>query len=187
MMVRSFICVEITDQEITSVLNNYINELKMVKGVRTVKSSQLHLTLKFLGEISEKQLVSVQDSIKEIKFPSFEIALEKFGVFPNINRIRVIWVGISDGNEKLKELAHLIEESLQPLGFFKEKRPFSPHLTLARVKYLKSDEKKTLVHIIKNAERIGTQYIDEVILKKSALTPNGAIYDNLLVVPLSNL
>ncbi len=186
MMVRSFICVEITDKEIISVLNNYIKELKMVKGVRTVKSTQLHLTLKFLGEISEKQLFSVQNAIKDIKFPSFEMTLEKFGVFPNINRIRVVWVGISDGNEKLKELAHLIEESLKPLGLSEDKRPFSPHLTLARVKYLKSEEKKALMQTIEKAERIGTQFIDKFILKKSTLTPTGAIYDNLLVVPLYN-
>jgi len=185
-MVRSFICVEITNPDIVILLNNQISELGKYEGVRTVKPSQLHFTLKFLGEISTKQLESVQNTISQIKYSPFKIYLKTMGCFPNINRVRVIWIGISDGAEKLKQLAGIIEELLIPIGFIKEKRPFSPHLTLARVKYLKKDQKASLIHKIEESQdlKIGLQNVDGIILKKSTLTPKGATYENLLEVPL---
>ena len=185
-MVRSFICVEITNPDIVILLNNQISELGKYEGVRTVKPSQLHFTLKFLGEITTKQLESVQNTISQIKYSPFKIYLKTMGCFPNINRVRVIWIGISDGAEKLKQLAGIIEELLIPIGFIKEKRPFSPHLTLARVKYLKKDQKASLIHKIEESQdlKIGLQNVDGIILKKSTLTPKGATYENLLEVPL---
>ncbi len=184
-MIRSFICVEITNPDIVILLNNQISELGKYEGVRAVKPSQFHLTLKFLGEISTKQLESIQNTISQVKYSPFEIYLKGMGCFPNINRVRVIWIGISDGAEKLKQLAGFIEELLIPIGFIKDKRPFSPHLTLARVKYLKKDQKMALIHKIEELKelKIGTQNVDRVILKKSTLTPKGAIYENLLEVP----
>lgn len=185
-MVRSFICVEITNPDIVTLLNNQISELGKYEGVRSVKPSQLHLTLKFLGEISVKQLESVQNTITQIKCSPFDICLKSMGCFPNINRVRVIWIGITDGAEKLKQLARFVEDLLIPIGFIKEKRPFSPHLTLARVKYLEKDQKESLIHKIEESKelKIGTQNVDRIILKKSTLTPKGAIYENLLEVPL---
>ena len=123
-MVRSFICVEITNPEILTLLNNQISELGKYEGVRAVKSSQLHLTLKFLGEISTKQLESIQNTITQVHCSPFEIYLKGMGCFPNINRVRVIWIGISDGAEKLRQLARFVEELLLPIGFMKEKRLF---------------------------------------------------------------
>ena len=187
-LVRSFICVEINNPDLVSQINAQLKDFNNIEGVKTVKSNQLHLTLKFLGEVSEKQLTDIKAEILQIKFPPFNIKLEKIGFFPNLKRIRVIWIGISNGREELKQFAHIIEESLIKIGFPEEKRSYSPHLTLARVKYLKEEGKKTLIHKIKEKSGldIGTQHIDRFILKKSVLTPKGAIYEDLLELPLSN-
>ncbi|MFX0125577.1 MAG: RNA 2',3'-cyclic phosphodiesterase [Candidatus Hodarchaeota archaeon] len=184
-MVRSFICVEINNSEIVIQIEELLKKIKF-DGVRPVKSFQLHLTLKFLGEVPESRIASIKQAIQAIDFPSFDLALEGMGCFPNLNYIRVVWVGIREGSDNLKQLANMIEEKLSPIGFPMEKRRFSPHLTLARIKKLRNSDKKQLTAIIQDSKAcpVGIQLIKEFILKKSTLTPKGPIYEDLLVVPL---
>ncbi|UCG89656.1 MAG: RNA 2',3'-cyclic phosphodiesterase [Candidatus Heimdallarchaeota archaeon] len=184
MMVRSFICVEINDSEVVKPIEELLVKLRF-NGVRPVKSFQLHLTLKFLGEVSESQIGSIKQVIQLIEFSPFEISLTGMGCFPNLNYIRVVWIGIREGSNNLKQLASMIEEKLNPLGFPREKRGFSPHLTLARIKKLRNPDKRKLTAIIQSSKEIsfGDQLIEEFILKKSTLTPKGPIYEDLLVVP----
>ncbi|MHA1969723.1 MAG: RNA 2',3'-cyclic phosphodiesterase [Candidatus Hodarchaeales archaeon] len=186
-MLRTFLCVEITNPETIPLINTKINELSQIKGIRTVKPTQLHLTLKFLGDVTEKTLVQIKNAIQQISFDSFNITLEGMGCFPNQKRIRVIWIGISQGKAELKQLASLIEQVMVQLGFPKEKRPFSPHLTIGRVKYLKGKEKLSLINQIEESKEVyfGSQSITNFILKKSTLSPKGAIYDNLIEVSLN--
>jgi 2'-5' RNA ligase len=184
-MVRSFICVEINNSEVVSRIEELTSKIKF-DGVRPVKSHQLHLTLKFLGEVPEAQIESIKQAIQTIEFSSFAISLEGMGCFPKLNYIRVVWIGIKEGSENLKQLAELVEEKLNLIGFPREKRRFSPHLTLGRIKKLRNADKKQLTTIIQNSKTIpiGDQMVDELILKKSTLTPKGAIYENLSVVTL---
>ncbi|UCG01707.1 MAG: RNA 2',3'-cyclic phosphodiesterase [Candidatus Heimdallarchaeota archaeon] len=184
-MVRSFICVEINNSEIVTQIEELISRIRY-DGVRPVKSYQLHLTLKFLGEVPESRIAPIKQAIQTIDFSSFKMALEGMGCFPNLNYIRVVWIGIKEGSDSLKELANLVEEKLNPLGFPREKRRFSPHLTLARIKKLRNADKKRLTTIIQDSKTIpiGVQMVDEFILKKSTLTPKGAIYEDLLVVSM---
>lgn len=184
-MVRSFICVEINKSELVSEIEELISKIKF-DGVRPVKSNQLHLTLKFLGEVPDAKITAIKQALQTIEFPPFNISLEGMGCFPNLNYIRVVWIGINEGSENLKQLASLVEEKLSPFGFPREKRRFSPHLTLARVKKLRNSDKSQLTTIIQDSKTtpIGDQMIEELLLKKSTLTPKGAIYENLLVVPL---
>jgi 2'-5' RNA ligase len=184
-MVRSFICVEINNTEVVRQIEEQIKKTRF-EGVRPVKSNQLHLTLKFLGEVQESRIASIKQAIQSIDFPSFNISLEGIGCFPNLNYIRVVWIGIREGSDNLKQLANMIEEKLNPIGFPREKRGFSPHLTLARIKKLRNADKKQLTAIIQDSKAIsiGVQLIDEFILKKSTLTPKGPIYEDLLVVPM---
>ncbi len=183
-MIRTFICVEISNPKLISLINAQISELGKIEGIRTVKSTQMHLTLKFLGDVSEKRLEHIKNDIQQILFDPFNISLEGIGCFPNTNRIRVVWIGISEGKEALKKLASLVEQVMVQIGFPKEKRQFSPHLTLGRVKYLKEEGKELLIKKIEKSKgsHFGSQSIDRFILKKSTLTPKGAIYDDLLVV-----
>lgn len=184
-MVRSFICVEINDSEVVNQIEEILTKIRF-SGVRTVKSFQLHLTLKFLGEIPESRISTIKKEIQTINIPPFEISLQEMGCFPNLNYIRVVWIGIKEGSNNLKQLAHMIEEKLNPIGFPKEKRGFSPHLTLARVKKLQNTDKKKLTTIIQESKEksFGVQMIKEFILKKSTLKPKGPIYEDLLVVPM---
>lgn len=183
-MVRSFICVEINNADVVRQIEEQIKKIRF-EGVRPVKSNQLHLTLKFLGEVPESRIASIKQAIQSIDFPSFNISLEGIGCFPNLNYIRVVWIGITEGSDNLKQLANMIEERLNPIGFPREKRGFSPHLTLARIKKLRSN-KNQLTAIVRDSKAIpiGVQLIDEFLLKQSTLTPKGPIYEDLLVVPM---
>lgn len=186
-MVRTFICVEINNPDVISQLGSVINDINF-SGVRVVKLSQLHLTMKFLGEVPSTRIVTIKEAIEQIKKPQFEIELKNMGCFPNLNYIRVVWVGITIGKEQLAQIAQTIEKLLTPLDFPKEKRKFSPHLTLARIKALNDTDKNTLQKFIRDSKgkSYGNQLIDKVILKKSTLTPGGPIYEDLSVVPLQS-
>ncbi|MFX0185110.1 MAG: RNA 2',3'-cyclic phosphodiesterase, partial [Candidatus Hodarchaeota archaeon] len=167
-MVRTFICVEINNPDVISQLGSVLNNINF-SGVRVVKLSQLHLTLKFLGEVPSNRIETIKEAITKIEDPQFEIELKNMGCFPNQNYIRVVWIGITKGNVQLAQIAQSIEKLLTPLGFPKEKRKFSPHLTLARIKALSNIDKNTLQKIVRDSKgkSYGNQLIDKVILKKS--------------------
>lgn len=186
-MLRTFFCVEISNPKLISLINAQISEMGKIEGIRTVKSTQLHLTLKFLGDVSEKRLEQIKNAIQRISLDPFNISLEGIGCFPNTKRIRVVWIGISEGKETLKKLASFVEQTMAQIGFPKDKRPFSPHLTLGRVKYLKGEGSNLLIKKIEESKELyfGSQSINSFILKKSTLTPKGAIYDNLLEISLN--
>ncbi|MCK5636527.1 MAG: RNA 2',3'-cyclic phosphodiesterase, partial [Thermoplasmatales archaeon] len=114
---------------------------------------------------------------------SFEIKLKGAGVFPNQNYIKVMWIGMENG-EQIGEIANKIDEKISELGFEREKRRFSAHLTIARVKSAKYKEK--LLELIEKYRDIefGTLKIDTIKLKKSELTPKGPIYTTLKEVKL---
>ena len=144
------------------------------------------MTLKFLGEISLEQLEKIKHQLQKVRLNIFSIQLKGMGCFPNLNYMRVVWIGISEGIESLENLSTQIEDLASKEGFLREKRRFSPHLTLARVSKLSSTNKTTLQeHIKQNQEIIfGNQIVSQILLKKSELTPQGAIYTDLLKVPL---
>lgn len=179
-MVRTFICVEINDPIILNSLEAQIFILSKL-GIRTSKLKQIHLTLKFLGEISNVQIEKIKNQLQKINSPQFNIQLKGMGCFPSLNYMRVVWIGISEGAERLKKLSAQIEDLMYEEGFLREKRGFSPHLTLARISKLSPPNKLNLQeHIKQNQETsFGTQIITEVILKKSDLTPQGAIYTDI--------
>ena len=184
-MVRSFICVEINNSEVVGQIDELLAKIRF-DGVRSVKSFQLHLTLKFLGEVPQPRITSIKQIIETIEFAPFEISLYGMGCFPNLNYIRVVWIGIREGGNNLKQLASKIEEKLTPIGFPREKRGFSPHLTLARIKKLQNSDKRKLTTLIQELKEksFGVQMIKEFIFKKSTLTPKGPIYEDLITVSM---
>ena len=153
--------------------------------VKLVEPENIHITLKFLGETEEKLLESLEEIIKESikEIPPFEIQLIGAGVFPNQNYMKVLWIGIKKG-EKIGEIVKKIDEKTSKLGFEKEKRHFSPHLTIARIKSAKNKEK--LIQIIENYQEIefANVSVKSIKLKKSDLTPKGPIYTTLKEVKL---
>jgi 2'-5' RNA ligase len=183
--IRSFICIEIPE-EILFRLKNVQDRLKPhSRGVRWVRSEGIHLTLKFLGDVAERRLPdiarAVQLAVQNIK--PFDISLNGFGAFPDFRRPRIFWVGIQENAGILVRLQRRIEEELEKEGFPAEKRPFTPHLTLGRVK---SHDNIGAVSRILSAENIGvTEFrAREVVIKKSELQPSGALYTSLYNIEL---
>jgi len=180
-LVRSFICVEITAPSTVKNILTTIDTIKSYRSIRTVKPNQLHITLKFLGELPDEKVSEIKDKLQEIEFKSFNLYLEGVGTFPNLNYMRVLWIGIKEGAQQLKDLASLVDSKTHECGIAKEKRAFSPHLTIARIKKLNVNDKNNLKNfVLQNRElSFGDQSISELLLKKSTLTPQGPIYEIL--------
>lgn len=186
--IRAFIAVEI-DSPHKQKLSKLISELKKSNAyIKWITEAQMHLTLKFLGNIEGNKVQEISNVLKSIadNFNIFGIQLSKIGSFPNMNKPRVIWIGIDKGADELKLLNSRIETELEKLGFEKEKREYKTHLTLGRVKSLKNiPELTNLINgtCFQSQDEIK---IDKLILFQSTLTPKGAIYTALAEHLLQN-
>ena len=178
---RLFIAVNIKAETKNKIARIQSALRKNCDGVKWTLPENLHLTLKFLGEVddSRKNLVSekLRQAVSGIK--KFEIDFEKIGVFPNETTPRILWLGVEKGKIELENLAQKIESSLTEiagLDLKKEKKPFSAHLTLGRFKSPRNNKK--LFDIIKNItiEKI-SDAVEAVYLMKSVLMPRGPIYE----------
>jgi RNA 2',3'-cyclic 3'-phosphodiesterase len=177
---RLFIAIELPRniQESLSRLQEAFKETEAV--VKWTNSENIHLTLKFLGYLKEDLLNKIKEVIKEVAstFPSFRVTLSReMDAFPGKSRPRVLWVGINEGKDEITHLQQKLEDGLEGLGLEKEKREFKPHLTLGRIKSLKS--KEGLLEEIKKArlDKEHTLRVIKICLFKSTLTPGGPVYD----------
>lgn len=183
---RTFIAIELPD-EIKESLARLQDRLKKSQAdVKWVAPENIHLTLKFLGEISEAQLEKITGALEETcqNKKCFQISLSTIGAFPKINFPRVIWVGVEKGDQETKELAEELEERISRLGIPKEKHPFSSHITLGRVRsYLNKDK---LINELKTAGFMeGKEFaVKELTFFKSTLTPKGPVYEILKTASL---
>jgi 2'-5' RNA ligase len=180
---RGFIAIEIKP---TSNIQQFINDIsKSNADVKLVEYNNLHLTLKFLGDIQENSINDIERSIKDAvhEIQPFTIQLKGTGVFPNKNYIRVIWIGIKN-SEILSTISVNIDNNLTRLGFKKDKKGFSVHLTIGRVRTAKN--KSALLNIIERYTdfKFSTQEVNSIKLKKSQLTPKGPIYTTLKDIKL---
>jgi len=178
---RAFIAIELSE-EIKEALARIQSRLKYAGAdVKWVEKSNIHLTLKFLGEIDEKKRDAVKAALDEIAkdFTPFEIALKDIGAFPDIDFPRVIWTGLDKGAKESTELAARIDEKLSKIGLEKETRPFAAHLTLGRVRSGKNKaalREKVTSH---KSQVTSSQLVSSLILFQSKLTPAGSIYTKL--------
>jgi 2'-5' RNA ligase len=177
-MLRTFIAVELPEKFIPGI--ERIESMLNTPGIKLVEPAQVHITLKFLGNISEDNLEPIASALSQVNCKPFEARIKGVGVFPKPAYIRVIWLG-AEGN--FESLHSEVERVLAPFNFEKDDR-FSAHATLARVKALK--EKAALLEKIKKLEDIdlGTMNVDSITLKNSTLTPKGPIYETLREVKL---
>ena len=182
---RTFIAVDLP-QEVKQKIDAVSSSLRKYGGrVSWVRTANLHLTLKFLGEIEEGLLPDLKRALEErlSQVSKFEFSLKDLGAFPNFHKPRVIWVGIDSGAKELTDLAIKVDEATHSLGFEKENRPFSAHLTIARVKDPRttSNLMPEVQNTLFDSEPIQAE---DVIIMKSQLTPHGAIYTPLAEIKL---
>ncbi len=156
-----------------------------VPGAKWVKREQMHLTLRFIGDVDEEQFTAIRDVLGGIKIAPFEIALEKVGQFPPKGAPRVLWVGIK-APDTLATLYRQIESALTNLGLEPESRPYSPHITLARFKTSPPSDAVRTFHNRHIHFQTASIPVDSFILYSSTLTPGGSIYNREAIYQLKN-
>ncbi len=186
--IRSFIAIELSN-ETRAALADLQERLKAVTPPRTVhwtKPQSIHLTLHFLGNITTKQVVKVTEMVQTVASTgqSLSLRLEGLGCFPNMRRPRIVWVGVMGETDSLVKIHRDLGQKLRVIDFKPETRPYSPHLTIGRVKKgVQSRQLSRLGQILEREQAkvgpLATLPINEISLMKSELKPAGAIYTQL--------
>ncbi len=178
---RAFIAIELSS-EIKEELARLQAKLKASNAdVKWAKPEAMHLTLKFLGNVTQEKIEEIKKTLDNVasRHQPFEISLFKVGGFPKVETLRVIWVGIDKGCSQTESIAKELEEELSHIGFEKEERPFTAHLTLGRIRTPK--RRGNLVSAIKSLDFSPTSSctINKLTLFQSTLAPQGPIYTPL--------
>lgn len=182
---RLFVALEIPS-EVRESLAALLEALRAIsKEPRWVRPGNLHVTLKFLGEVPETNLDAVRTALAQIRSEQLvKLEFHRLGFFPNEKHPRVFWAGI-EASMNLMKLADDIEDAMERLGIPRERRPFSPHLTLARFERPGLPEKLRGA-IAENAQReFGALRTNEFHLIQSKLKPSGAEYTTLASFPFA--
>jgi 2'-5' RNA ligase len=178
-MVRAFIAVEMDG----GMLREPLRLLRAFHDLKVVPEGNMHITLKFLGDVGEDKLPAINAIIDKVaERAAFSFKVKGIGAFPSEMDPHVIWAG-AEGAEALKAMAGELDEALAALGFAREERPFSAHITLARSR----DRGARLAYsgLAEFREKeFGTVPVNSLHLKKSVLTPKGPIYSDLHVARL---
>ena len=184
-VIRAFIAIDLSEEiqlHLEEVQKNYRAQLKHIP-IRWVVPENIHLTLKFLGDVSISNLNLLTDMIQaEISsHHQFDISVGGSGAFPNNRQPRVIWIGVEAPTE-LAAIQNGIETTTARLGYTREERPFSPHLTLGRVSRNISSQEMKIISKTLDTTRVGflgITCVDKVHLYRSDLQPTGAIYTQI--------
>lgn len=178
--IRSFIAF---DLENDSVLKRMTEAQAMLvktgADLKVVEPQNIHVTVRFLGNISQTMVDQIHEAMKQVQFIPFSIRLRGVGAFPDVRYPRVCWAGITEGADQLRSIFSQLEPRLRALGFAPDQRGFSPHLTIARVR--SGRNKAELARLIgENAAYDFGEISGSCLrLKKSDLTPRGPIYSTL--------
>jgi RNA 2',3'-cyclic 3'-phosphodiesterase len=181
--IRTFIAVDITSTPEMMAFAEAI--AKTGADVKLVEPQNIHITLKFLGDTDEQMLPDLEEIIRDAAkgIKPFTIKLQGTGVFPSRDYLKVIWVGLQAG-EEMELIGGRIEEACGDLGFKKERRAFSPHLTIGRVRTARNKQ-QLLDAVDKYKDTLfATEDVTRVMLKRSVLSPKGPTYSTLISVPL---
>ncbi len=187
--IRSFIGIEISLENITKLIEIQKQLSKTNADLKLVEPQNLHITLHFLGNHSRENLNRIITALTPVivRYSVFNFRPQSLGAFPTINNPRVIWVGIGEGKDKIEEIHTTTRNILNQIGIKLEDRKYHPHITLARVK---SGKNKYLVTQFINSCKLSefiTDRAKQIILFKSTLTPQGAIYEKLHIWNLKEI
>jgi 2'-5' RNA ligase len=178
--VRCFVAVEVDEPRVLDALGRVQSGLVGSGGdLKPVERENIHLTLKFLGDVDEGRLGEVESVVSDLRFEPFRMALAETGAFPNLRRPRVIWAGVYEGVDELAWIFSELETGFVGLGFKREGRRFSPHITIARVRSGRNRE-ELVEEVLRHREMdYGGFEVRSVKLKRSVLTPRGPVYSTL--------
>ncbi|MEE2709731.1 MAG: RNA 2',3'-cyclic phosphodiesterase [Gemmatimonadota bacterium] len=183
--IRTFIAVELPDTIKTQVEQLEVRLIKARADIKWVKPQNIHITLKFLGDITTERVENAYNGVREAleTIRPFQLSLSRVGAFPNLDRARVLWVDVEEGRDELINLQHQIEDILFTRNFVREPRPFSPHLAIGRVRSPK--RLRTLTDLVKQTPFQTLDFqVDRVAVIKSDLQSSGSIYTVLEHAPL---
>ena len=189
---RLFIAIELSEQ-IKSSLEKVLSSLRPggEGRVRWVAVSNIHLTLKFLGEVPSYRVAELAQAMERASkgIPAFNLELGHTGAFPNLRQPRVLWIGVEGQLAISSQLQERLEEECQSLGFAREGRGFSPHLTLGRVREGTGDAIRGKLGQLVTSCRVekANQQVVALSLMRSTLTPTGPLYTQLEQVSLEKL
>jgi 2'-5' RNA ligase len=183
---RAFIAVDLTP-EIRAQLGTLAGRLRRIpgqEGLRFVAPSGIHLTLKFLGDVTPELATKVHEVLDDVgsRTPAFVLGVRGIGCFPNARQPRVLWVGLDDPRAMLKPLQGAIEEGCARLRLPAEDRPFNPHLTIGRVRREAGAGAGAFIRAVLEKEQaldLGEMPVDLIHLFRSELRPSGAVYTRL--------
>lgn len=178
--IRSFLAFDIEND---TVLNRFkAAQTRLVQtgaDVKLVAPQNIHVTIRFLGNITSATAEKIHEEMRQIQFSPFNVQIKGVGAFPNPNYARVVWAGITEGADKLKNVFSQLEPRLQRLGFTPDSKGFSPHLTIARVRSGRNKQQLSKFITENTCYEFGAINAKCLRLKKSDLTPRGPVYSTL--------
>jgi 2'-5' RNA ligase len=184
-VIRAFIAVDLDDPVIEKICNVVEILKSRITEIRWLRKENLHLTLKFLGNIAESQVEPIATALRHPLglFSPCNISAKGLGVFPDFRRPKILWVGLT--GDQLVQLTAEIESALMPLGFTPENRAFTPHLTIGRWREGNRPAKNLRQKIGSlNDFEFGACAVRQIVLFQSVLKPEGASYSELRTIQL---
>jgi 2'-5' RNA ligase len=178
--IRSFVAVDLNNDHILDNILKIQQTLSRTGAdIKPVERENIHITLRFLGEVKQERVQEIIEQMKQVQFERFTVDFRGLGVFPGLHRPTVIWIGIEKGAKELSRIFETLEQGLRALSIRPDSKGFTPHLTIARVK--SGRNRAELVRTISELQdmEFGSMNVDSVKLKKSTLTPKGPIYTDL--------
>ena len=178
---RLFVSIDLPDDladEVAAVQDQFAD----ASGLNLTDPEQAHVTLKFLGDVNKGQLPRVKNALRravsDAGVEPFEATFEGLGVFPSLGYINVVWLGVSDGSERMTRLHEAIEKQVTRLGFDPEDHDFTPHVTIGRMEH--AGGKETVQEAVENRDpTVGSTDVTEIRLTESVTTDEGPRYETV--------
>ncbi|MDH4129272.1 MAG: RNA 2',3'-cyclic phosphodiesterase [Spirochaetota bacterium] len=181
---RLFIAIHLNKPILKKIEELILPLANQYKDLKWVSFENMHITIKFLGETNDTNLDSIIKSLQEINLQSFNLTIQNLGAFPNINFPKVLWIGLKGDINSIKSLVKKVETHMKVLNFLEERREWSPHITIARVR---TKIPKDLINFISLHKDVhfGEISISSFSLMESNLTSKGPIYKEIKRFTLS--
>ena len=178
--IRSFIAFDMDSEPVLKRIAAVQNlSAKSGADLKLVEPKNIHITVRFLGNITPSMVEKIFEEMKKVQFAPFDVKIHGVGAFPNVHYPRVLWAGITEGADQLRNIFSQLEPRLRSLGFTPDQKGFSPHLTIARVKSGRN-KAELAKFVTENVNYdFGIVRAECLRLKRSDLTPKGPIYSTL--------